>query len=291
MELMFAKIVTTFATLVMLVTVARRLGSDWAGVLAGFPLGSAITLYFYGVEQGTEFAIDAANHTLIGLCSCLLLAISYGVVVRRRMSNSQPLISQPSTSQQPQKPQQTSTPLRALLLPALTAMLAFLLLASLLAALPSHPVIATGIIAVAIWLSHRALQHWPDTQPQDDPDNVWQRPKVALFTRASLASLSVLLITALAHWLSPAAAGTLAAFPVSFFPTLLILHLSYGAPVVLTTIKHYPSGLGAMVVYVLAVGPTYQAFGLHMGTALSLLCALTYLLLFAAWRRRKAPNS
>lgn len=101
-----------------------------------------------------------------------------------------------------------------------------------------------------------------------------------------MANLSVVGITALVHWLSPSQAGLLAAFPVSFFPVLIILLLSYGAPVVAATVKQHPGGLVAMVIYIVLVGLTYPITGLHWGTALSLAGATLYLLAYAITTRK-----
>ena len=108
-----------------------------------------------------------------------------------------------------------------------------------------------------------------------------------------MATISVLGITALAHWLSPSQAGLLAAFPVSFFPTLIVLQLSYGAPVVAATVKQYPAGLVSMVIYVASVTQIYPILGLQLGTAAALLIATLYLLGYALvkFRLKRAPSS
>ena len=62
----------------------------------------------------------------------------------------------------------------------------------------------------------------------------------ALAARAGLATVIIFAITRIAHWLPPEWAGTLAAFPVTMLPFLLILHVGHGYAPVATVIKHYP---------------------------------------------------
>ena len=67
-----------------------------------------------------------------------------------------------------------------------------------------------------------------------------------------------------------------------------MLQLSYGPGVVATAVKHYPEGLGAMVIYVLTASYTYTAYGLNMGTLLALGSAIIYLAIYSALSRAKA---
>src|SRR5690554_7431948 len=60
----------------------------------------------------------------------------------------------------------------------------------------------------------------------------------------------------------------MAAFPVTMFPFLVILHLTHGPGPVATVIKHYPAGLGSLLSYTLCVSLTYATLGLLWGTLL-----------------------
>lgn len=262
--LITAKIITTFLTVIMLSSVARRLGPQWAGVLAGFPLGSAITLYFIGYEQGAEFAATGSKHTLAGLISCIFMAAMYW-----------------HTSQRWPQP-------RLIFLPILAAIGTFIGTSLLLQWLPSERWLNLCLVIIAIIISRNGLKHIPASWAEPEEKNLFQRPLIALVFRASMASASVLGITALAHFLNPEQAGLLAAFPVSFFPTLIVLQLSYGHGVVATAVKHYPEGLGAMVIYVLTASYTYTAYGLNMGTLLALGSAIIYLSIYSALSRANA---
>ena len=250
------KVLTTFLTVVLLATSARKLGPSWAGVLAGFPLGGAITLYFIGYEIGPEFAAKGATQALIGLLGCLMLAIMYLIVSQRWPSS------------------------KSIYRPITFSVIAFFVTAFFLQNWDGPWWLNLGVIFASILLAHHGLGRIEDHEVALNPENIWHRPIPSVLFRAATASASVLGITTLAHWLEPTQAGLLAAFPVSFFPVLIVLHLSYGAPVVATTIRQYPAGLGAMVVYILAVSFSYPIWGLNQGTAMALAASMLYLTIY-----------
>ena len=115
-----------------------------------------------------------------------------------------------------------------------------------------------------------------------------QRLLPALAARAGLATVIIFAITRIAHWLPPEWAGTLAAFPVTMLPFLLILHVGHGYAPVATVIKHYPMGLGSLLSYTLCVSYTYSTLGLFWGTLAGFLAATLWLLgwmQFTAWQQ------
>ena len=65
--LILYKFVLSAFSVVALSFVAEHVSPKWAGILSGFPTGSAITLYFYGLENGLEFAGSSAIYNMIGL--------------------------------------------------------------------------------------------------------------------------------------------------------------------------------------------------------------------------------
>ncbi|MBE0482771.1 MAG: hypothetical protein IBX52_04645 [Bacterioplanes sp.] len=264
--MIFSKIFITFLTVYLLSVVAQRLGPRHAGVLAGFPLGSAIVLYFFALEQGVEFAATSARYTLSGLAAALALAYCYAQASLRWHSR--------------------------IWLPwvVLLSLLAFFALGIMLQSLPPWYPLHMAIIAVAIVIGHVALRSIPEqTQPVVNNHAItrWLRqPIIALIARATLASASVLFITAAAHVLDAQWSGVLAAFPVSFVPLLILLHASYGSHTVAATIKHYPLGLIALALYALAVSLFYPWLGLNWGTVAALSVSIIYLMMYAAVRSR-----
>ncbi len=278
--LILSKILVTFLTVVLLARVAERMSPRHAGLLAGFPLGTGIALYFFGWQQGAQFAADSAVYALSGLSASAALAWGYAqVIVRRGKVAFMPLA-------------------------IIAGLVTFFVCNLLLQQLPGYRWVSLMVVVAAIVLFRTLLKPIPEVPvaaapQQTAPDSVWRHwlssKTGSLIFRASMASLTILMITGLSALLGPERAGLLAAFPVSFFPLMLILHLTYGADVLATTIKHYPDGLGSLVVYTLAVSFLYPVLGIHWGTLVCLLLAAAYLVLYGAVRqyrinRQSAPD-
>ena len=66
-SLIVAKIVVTVGAVVGLSLAAEHASPKMAGLLAGYPMGAAIVLFFYGVEVTPEFAAESAVYTLVGM--------------------------------------------------------------------------------------------------------------------------------------------------------------------------------------------------------------------------------
>lgn len=260
--LVVAKILVTFLTVILLAKVAEKLGPRYAGLLAGFPLGTGIALYFFGWQQGPQFAADSAVYTLSGLSSALWLAWGYWQVIRRR----------PGLAWMP------------------VAMLAglgcFMLSSLVLHQLPAERLIG-GVVIVSAILVFRSLFKGIADAPMSEPRQLPGGKTTTLLFRAGMATATILMITALADILGPDQVGLLAAFPVSFFPLMLIMHITWGAPVLSVSIRHYPDGLASLAVYALSVSYLYPLLGLHLGTAASLLAATAWLAGYELWRRRR----
>ena len=65
--LLFVKILSATLIVVTLSVVAEKASPRVSGLLAGYPLGTALALFFYGLELGPRFAADAAVYALLGL--------------------------------------------------------------------------------------------------------------------------------------------------------------------------------------------------------------------------------
>lgn len=265
MELLLLwKILVSIAAVVGLSLVAEHVSPKVAGILSGYPLGSAIALFFIGVEQGAPFAAEAAGHTLAGFSASLALAGGYWLGSRGLARGH-------------------------LAAAALAGVAGFLLASALLNRL-APGLAGGGIITVAAILGCRYLfRAIPDAV-------VASRVRLShgvLLLRALMATATVLLITGLAAWIGPAWAGLLSAFPITLFPFMLIIHYSYGKPQVYTVVRNYPVGLWALAIYALTVHFAYARVGVGWGTGLGFAAATLYLIglsFFYAWRRRARGN-
>ena len=253
------KLLVSVIAVVGLSLVAEHVSARVAGVLSGYPLGSAIALFFIGIEQGNAFAAEAAEHTLAGFSASLVLVYCY---------------------------YRFSKPLQRWHLPvaALAGVLGFLLAAAVLQCLPLSLVVGGLITGAAIMLFNRLFAEIDNAQ-------LGQRVRFShgvLLFRALMAAATVLLITGIAELIGPAWSGLLSAFPITLFPFMLILHYSYGQAVVYTVIKNYPMGLGALLCYTLTVALLYRDWGVAWGTAGGFVVATVYLWGLYRWMNRRS---
>lgn len=249
MLLILAKIGVSILAVVGLSLVAEHVSPRVAGILSGYPLGTAIALFFIGIENGAQFAADSAVYTLSGFAASLVLVWAYqlSAVLKGRLQ---------------------------VLLCAICGVSAFLVTSTILAqsdlGLLGGLVFTLSVILFFGWL----FRHIPDHVVTD---RIRFSYAVVAF-RAGMAAAIVLLVTGIARWVGPEWAGVLSAFPITLFPFLLIIHLTYGLNQVLTIIKHYPMGLGALVTYAVTVSQTYALWGVGVGTLVGFLAATVYLL-------------
>lgn len=80
---MIVKLVLTPLLIALATLVGRRWGPGVSGWLAGFPLTSGPVSVFLALEQGPEFAAQAAGGTLLGLLSMAVFCLVYARVARR----------------------------------------------------------------------------------------------------------------------------------------------------------------------------------------------------------------
>lgn len=262
MELLIVwKILVSIAAVVGLSLVAEHVSPRVAGILSGYPLGSAIALFFIGLEQGAGFAAEAASHTLAGFSASLALAGGYWLGSRAVSRLHLPAA-------------------------ALAGIGAFLVASMLLNQL-SLTLLGGGLVTLATILACTYLfRGIPNAL-------VGTRVRFShgvLLFRALMAAATVLLITGLAAWIGPAWAGLLSAFPITLFPFMLIIHYSYGKAQVYTVIRNYPVGLWALAIYAVTVHQAYPRLGVGWGTLLGFAMASVYLIglsFFYSWRQRR----
>ncbi|PVZ70226.1 hypothetical protein [Pelagibaculum spongiae] len=281
MLLLASKILITFATVVLLASVAERLGPRQAGILSGFPLGTAIALFFFGWQQGAVFAAQSAVYTLAGLASAICLAWGYLKLLQLKNQH----LPLPEALESRPKLTATAVNSRGLsiwIIPAIfISLVCFLVSSWLLQFLPASRWLNLALVAIAIIFFRQIFKPIPEHKIQISQKTKKTDKLKTLFFRASIATLTILLITGLAELLGPTRAGLLAAFPISFFPLMLILHISHGEQALAATIKHYPDGLGALVVYCFSVSWLYPIIGIGWGTIVCLLLSCFYLWVYS----------
>jgi hypothetical protein len=252
MSLILIKTLVTITIVLGLSVVAERVSPRWAGLLGGYPLGTAIVLIFIGYQEGTGFAAQSAVHTLAGLTANLAVFAAYGLVLTLRPASS-------------------------FILPSLSALAAFFVVAIPLSKLNFDLVGALIFIVIVIALCLFAFKRFADMKILTAVRlSFW-----VTFVRAAMACFVVLSITGLADQMGPEMAGVLASFPSTVFPMVVIIHFTYGPAPVLTIIKHFPTGLGAMITFGVVYALYLVDLGLFLGTLVSFGAATVYLLGFS----------
>jgi hypothetical protein len=249
--LLLVKIFVTVVVILLLAAVAEFSSSRLAGVLAGYPIGTAIVLYFYGLEQGVDFASASATYNLVGMVPTLVFACCY-LAVLRKAPDCTPLI------------------------PSITALGGYLATGLFLGQFRFGQEAAFCITVVAILLAGHLARSKGETP------TVPRLPYTVglLCFRAIMAACLVVLITSLAGGVGPRWAGLLSAFPLALYPLLLMIHLQYGSAQASAILGSFPSGLWSVLSYSLTVAHAYPAYGLFRGTLCGFAVATACLLLF-----------
>lgn len=246
------KILVSVLMVVLLSLIAEWSGPRMAGIVSGYPLGAAISLFFIGLEVGPAFAARSALFTTAGLTATVAFVGGYLLGLALADGRRRPA---------------------ALALAVVPALAAYGLVAWALSAIRINwvnaPLIAMGSLVMA-GFSFRRI---PDAAIRQ---TIRLRPGVTLL-RAAFAALVILVITAAAKAVGPEWAGLFAAFPITMLPLLAIIQFTYQPAHVRTVIKNVPRGLGSLLIYTLVVAATYADLGIVWGTLLGYLAATLYL--------------
>lgn len=245
------KIFCAAMVVVTLSLVVEYMSPKWAGVFSGFPTGTAIILYFYGLEYGIEFAGHSAIYNMVGLVAMQMFLFGYylGGVLRARYE---------------------------ILASVAGGLFAYLTTIFILSIFSFNIFWAIIIPISSFFIFHFLFRKIPDIRVDKRRKTTWN----VIALRATFATLTISFITEIAKLIGPDWAGLLSAFPSTLFPLMLIIHWSYGQQFVHAMIKHVPSGLGGLLAYSVVLYLSYPSAGLYPGMLLALATALLYLIAF-----------
>ncbi|MCK8601411.1 hypothetical protein [Desulfoferrobacter suflitae] len=252
--IILVKMLVSIVMVVLLSVLAELVSPRFAGVLSGYPLGAAISLFFFGYELSPEFAADSAVYTCVGLVATQAFAyLYYQVSIRAGRLD---------------KPQN-------IMLASSMSLCGYFLVAVTLRPLEPNLLLAVTLPAASIVLFVALFKR---------VDNVRIRQRVALnpqvlFMRSLAAAFFIVVITSTAKWVGPSWAGLFSAFPVTMLPLVVIIHVTYDPEHVYAILKNVPKGIGSLIVYSVAVHLLYPAYGIYLGTLLAYLLATLYLVL------------
>jgi len=229
--------------------IAEYINPKVSGILSGIPTGTAIILFFYGLEQGPNFASQSSVFNLVGMLGLQVFILIYFLSSK---SNSKGNI----------------------FISSLLATLGYLITIFLLNQFNFSLLTAIIFPLISIPLFTYLFKKINNSTIKKIKVN----PKV-LFLRAIFSSIFILLIIGLAKILGPEWAGLLSAFPTTVFPLILIMHFSYGKEPVHTIIKNIPKGQWAMLVYIPCIFFLYPLLGIYLGTLIAYSLVMLYLLI------------
>ena len=244
-ELLLLKLLVAVGVVVGLSVITERISPRIAGIVAGLPTGTAITLFFIGLDNGTAFASQTALYNMVGLIA--MQAMLY-VYYRSSLAFKR----------------------HGLILSALLSAAGYFasIFVLKLLALPLWAAVLLPLASIPVFIY--LLKRIPDSK-------IEKKSKLGageLLTRALIAALIILAVIESASLVGPAWAGLFTAFPTTVFPLILIIHYTYDAKHVHTIIKHFPSGLASLLAYSLTISLAFPLIGIYWGTAAAFASAL-----------------
>ena len=235
------KLVITPVLILMASLASRRWGEAVGGWLIGLPLTSAPVAFFLAVEQGTDFAGQAAAGSLIGTAAQACFCVGYARTGER--------FGWPA-----------AFTLGALSFTAGAAVLQILTLPVLLLA----PVAIGALVLSARLIPTAPVQRRPVAVPR------WDIP-----ARMAVATVIVVTLTAFAPALGPRLSGVLATFPVFAAVLAVFAHRVQGAFAARQVLWGLLIGLFGFIGFFLVIGMTITTFGIAFAFTAATLAALT----------------
>ncbi|MDW5290214.1 hypothetical protein [Formosa sp. PL04] len=251
-ELLFLiKLIVAIAFVIGLSLLAENVSPKVAGVLSGYPTGSAITLFFFGLEVSPEFAAESAVYNMIGLTASLTFVYVYYIASMYFTKYN-------------------------ILLSSLSAILGYFIIVWILHLFKINRYIAIFIPISFSFLYIYLFRHIKNI-------NILTKAKLSpkiICIRAFFAALIILLITTAPKYVGPTWAGLFSAFPTTLFPLMLIIHFTYSKEHVHTVIKNVPIGMFSLIIYSLVISIVYPIYGIYLGTIISFAAATLYLIVY-----------
>jgi len=251
---LLVKAAVSVAAVLALTFIAERASTRVAGVLSGAPFGVVLIYFFVGNDMGTDFAVESVPHGVASFTGTLSFVLVY-FMASSKLAWSGPLVTTVIATGV------------FVIIAALLAEIAFSILGAI--------VLTTGAVLAVMQLFRRI--------------NITEVPRPVRITapvlvlRGGLAAFLIVGVTTLAQVLGPRWAGLLAGFPVTLVPTLLIIHLTYGAASTHALLRNFPLGVVSIILYILSVAVAFPALGVTGGSLACLAVSSTYLTVVTLW--------
>ncbi|MEM5786190.1 MAG: hypothetical protein AAGU11_02655 [Syntrophobacteraceae bacterium] len=246
------KMGTVILITVILSVVAEAVSPRIAGILTGFPLGAAISIFFMGFEISPAFAAESALHTSAGISATITFAYCYytASVLAKGLNCTLQIFAA-----------------------TIAGLLGYCAAIFLLHFVPAGFAAASVLPVASIFLFIRLFRKIENVKIEK---RVSVSPALLLL-RAFFAACSVVLIISTAKIVGPTWAGLFAAFPNILLPLVVIIQFTYMPEHAYVIIKNVPKGLASVVTFCLTVSLTYGDYGIYLGTVLGYMTSIIYL--------------
>jgi len=249
--MLILKIILSSLIITGLALVAQRVSSRAAGILSALPMGTALVLFFYGMEYGAHYVAEASIFNILGLSASLSFVVFYY------------LGSTLFTS-----------PIKSVLSAIIMSLSAYILVAFMLSHLsPQDFILPSAILLTVILGAYFLFKRIAKTKIKITK----QVSIFKLFLRSLIATGFVVLISFAPQYFDASLAGIFSSFPSVIVPLLLIIHLSFGRESVHEAVKAMPLSYVSVMIYSMSVGESYIHFGVYWGTVISFAVALVYI--------------
>jgi hypothetical protein len=254
-DLAVVKILITPILMIAVSLASRVWGSSIGGFLAGLPITSGPISIYFAAEQGTDFAIEAARNSIMGVSSVVVFYISYVICVRYLNAALTVIIS-------------FSTFL-------CSGIILIYINATMLVA------IMTAMTSIVFLLN--ACSKYQSC------DNEVIYPAWDLPARIGASTGMVLLVTWLAGTIGPKFSGLIAPVPVIAWPLLVFVHAQKGKGGAVDVVAGTAVGLVGIVVFYAIVYYALGKYGMAPAYCAAFSASMFVTLPFA-WReaRRRA---
>ncbi len=230
--------------------IAEKVSPKISGILSGLPVGSAITLLFFAIENGTDYVTKVALYNIHGLFASLAFSIGYYISTFYKGKFE-------------------------IFLSLFISFVSYLIIAFILANIPPHVILTPFIVIILMIITSIYFA-------KKENFNIDKKVKISvgdIFFRSVLTISIFLLISSLPKYVSSNIAGIFSSFPTILLPLMLIIHFRHSRFQARTIIKNTPFGLSSVVIYSLIVYFFYAKIGIVFGTIFALFCSIIYVVI------------
>lgn len=249
--LLLVKFVVIVLTVLSLSILSEKVSLKIAGFVSGLPIGTLITLFFFGFENGYAFASKSAITNIAGMIALQIFIFVY-YKSSKMLKNSK------------------------IVLPSIIAIISYLMA---IAVINNLNLDATGSITLAMISIPIFIYLFNGIKDTKIENAIKFNMKILAF-RALVSGFIILSIISLSSSVGSSFAGLLSAFPTTLFPLIIIIDYSYKTENTYTIIKNVPQGILGVLLYSVGVYYFYPVFGIYIGTVLAYVPVIIYALLY-----------